>query len=148
MYWRQNDKARELRVPRNYSGNVIFSPPSADIPTKQHAPRDLPPRGRERAEAKRTQEQAQEEYAPPTELDGAELIHETCEDCAEASGTLRESGEAPRADGAVGGKSTSLLPLGAVATEDLLLIALALIILQGGKEPELALLLLALLFIN
>ena len=39
-------------------------------------------------------------------------------------------------------------PIGALGTEELLLIALALIIFQSGKEPELALLLLALLFIN
>ena len=41
-----------------------------------------------------------------------------------------------------------LSPIGALGTEELLLIALALIIFQSGKEPELALILLALLFIN
>ena len=41
-----------------------------------------------------------------------------------------------------------LSPIGALGTEELLLIALALIIFQSGNEPELALILLALLFIN
>ncbi len=37
---------------------------------------------------------------------------------------------------------------GSLGTEELLLLALALIVFQGGKEPELGLILLALLFIN
>ena len=45
-------------------------------------------------------------------------------------------------------KSSLLSPLGNLGSEELLLLALALIIFQGGKEPDLALILLALLFIN
>ena len=41
-----------------------------------------------------------------------------------------------------------LSPLGELGTEELLLIALALIIFQSGKEPQLALILLALLFVQ
>ena len=43
--------------------------------------------------------------------------------------------------------SSLLSPIGALGTEEILLIALALIIFQNGKDPDLALILLALLFI-
>lgn len=45
-------------------------------------------------------------------------------------------------------KSSLLSPLGHLGTEELLLIALALMIFQDGKDPQLGLILLALLFIN
>ena len=45
-------------------------------------------------------------------------------------------------------KAPILSPFGELGTEELLLIALALIVFGSGKEPDLALILLALLFIN
>lgn len=125
MYSRQKDASGDLRVPRNYSGNVIFSPPRADIPTKQHAPRDLPPRQRG-AERDATEISDRQDNA--------------AEPAAQAAVEQRKTPDEPT--------KSPLSPLSSIGTEELLLIALALIVFQGGKEPELALLLLALLFIS
>ena len=57
--------------------------------------------------------------------------------------------EAPEAVAVTAKEKNSVLsPLGNLGTEELLLLALALIIFQGGKEPDLALILIALLFIT
>lgn len=133
MYSRQNDRSRDMRIPRNYSGNVIFSAPTEDIPTKQHAPKDQAIRRRQGAVAE----------AP-------ELIAEApreFSDTHEPSDATQESAT-PEKSGLDSAPASLLSPIGALGTEELLIIALALIIFQGGKEPELALLLLALLFIN
>ena len=141
MYSRQNDRNRDIRIPRNYNGNVIFSDPRSDIPTKQHVPKDQPFRRRyadypeESDRERQAQTDAFADIEDERELKEAQDIAEENNNAA-----LDEAQEA---------KPVSILsPIGALGTEELLLIALALIIFQGGKEPELALLLLALLFIN
>lgn len=125
MYSRQKGVSGDLRVPRNYSGNVIFSPPRGDIPTKQHTPRDLPPRQRGAAQ----------------DISDTSVSSDTATESA-AQKALTEHQTTTEGARAV------LSPLSSIGTEELLLIALALIVFQGGKEPELALLLLALLFIS
>ena len=140
MYSRQNDRNRDLRIPRNYSGNVIFSDPTSDDPIKQHTPRDVPMRKRyadntEKPRSFAEQEENINEINEKTTPDN-EIEFVTADDA--------ESETEPQKS-----KPASLLsPIGALGSEELLLIALALIIFQGGKEPEVALLLLALLFIN
>lgn len=142
MYSRQNDRNRDIRIPRNYNGNVIFSAPSSDIPTKQHVPKDQPIR---RRYADYPEQNDRERQAP---IDAPQGIEEARGDTA-SIGDIREETESADIDVARDTKPASILsPIGALGTEELLLIALALIIFQGGKEPELALLLLALLFIN
>ena len=141
MYSRQNDRNRDLRIPRNYSGNVIFSDPTSDDPIKQHTPRDLPLRKRYAESVEKSRDfSEQEENINKTEDQVAEIDSEIEFSTAEDIENEIEDQKS---------KPASLLsPIGALGSEELLLIALALIIFQGGKEPEIALLLLALLFIN
>lgn len=141
MYSRQNDRNRDLRIPRNYSGNVIFSDPTSDDPIKQHTARDLPLRKRYAESVEKPRDfSEQEENINKTEDQAAEIDNEI--EFATAEGIENEIEDQKS-------KTASLLsPIGALGSEELLLIALALIIFQGGKEPEVALLLLALLFIN
>ena len=141
MYSRQNDRNRDLRIPRNYSGNVIFSDPTSDDPIKQHTPRDLPLRKRYAESVEKSRDfSEQEENINKTEDQVAEIDSEI--EFSTAEGIENEIEDQKS-------KPASLLsPIGALGSEELLLIALALIIFQGGKEPEIALLLLALLFIN
>ena len=142
MYSRQNDRNRDLRIPRNYSGNVIFASQTAEDTIKQHVAKELPVR---------------KKYTDAAEKPRAYVVEQDAS--ADESEQIRESDEreiefvAPTDDESVKEsqetKATSLRsPIGALGSEELLLIALALIIFQGGKEPEIALLLLALLFIN
>ncbi len=112
-------QSRDFRVPHNYSGNIFNS---------RQAPSTLV----EDLTNKRPQVQA-------PQLDSEESC--PCEDRA-----VCEISEVPRSQES---KSNSLLSsFGSLGSEELLLIALALIVFQGGKEPELALILLALLFIT
>ena len=141
MYSRQNDRNRDLRIPRNYSGNVIFAPQTAEDAVKQHVAKELPVRKKytdaaEKPRAYVEQDASADESEQIRESDGQEIEFVAPED----DDSVKERQET---------KAASLLsPIGALGSEELLLIALALIIFQGGKEPELALLLLALLFIN
>ena len=141
MYSRQNDRNRDLRIPRNYSGNVIFSSQTAEDAVKQHVAKELPVRKKytDTAEKPRTyleQDASADESEQIRESDGQEIEFVAPAD----DDSVKKRQET---------KAASLLsPIGALGSEELLLIALALIIFQGGKEPELALLLLALLFIN
>ena len=140
MYSRQNDRNRDLRIPRNYSGNVIFSSQTAEDAVKQHVAKELPVRKKytdtaEKPRAYVEQDASTDESEQIRESDGQEIEFVAPVD--DDSVKERQT------------KAASLLsPIGALGSEELLLIALALIIFQGGKEPELALLLLALLFIN
>ena len=141
MYSRQNDRNRDLRIPRNYSGNVIFASQTAEDAVKQHVAKELPVRKKytDTAEKPRTyleQDASADESEQIRESDGQEIEFVAPAD----DDSVKKRQET---------KAASLLsPIGALGSEELLLIALALIIFQGGKEPELALLLLALLFIN
>ncbi len=118
MYSRPQSK--DLRVPHNYSGSIFNTRPMPSTPVEDLTHRKAPPQT--------YQAPAQSEECP-------------CEDAPVCDNVPKAADELP--------KNPSLLsPLGSLGTEELLLIALALIVFQGGKEPELALILLALLFIN
>ncbi len=109
---------KDFRVPHNYSGSIFGSRQAPSTPIE-----DLTHR--------RT--------APPSEQVREQIGECPCDD-RECCSPQEAASEVP--------KSTSLFsPFGALGSEELLLIALALIVFQGGKEPELALILLALLFI-
>ncbi len=118
MYSRPQNK--DFRVPHNYSGNIFNTRqmPSTPVEDLTHKRPQPPP----------YQEQPSSE----------ENTYENTDAC---DTTQEVATAAP--------KNNSLFsPFGSLGTEELLLIALALIVFQGGKEPELALILLALLFIN
>lgn len=125
MYSRQPD--RNFKVPHNYSGNVFSGASQPPTPVE-----DLTRRS-PRAESKYNEPQA--------EIDQAEVSKNEIF----SNDFAQSKPEAPTAETK---KIPILSPFGELGTEEILLIALALIIFQSGKEPELALILLALLFIN
>ena len=164
MYSRPNDpRSRDVRIPHNYGGSIFGSQdtPTRAVPVRdnntqgrpQHAP-SRPPRPSYETHNTSTlpERQPEPEYRQyPTE------DISKCEDCDRCDKCeLNEEHEKSdkcekneKNEGDNDKKPFSILsPIGALGTEELLLIALALIIFQSGKEPELALLLLALLFIN
>lgn len=118
MYSRSS--GRDLRVPHNYGGNAFGIRGSTPV---EDLTRRRPPSPPLEASA--------EEYGgretPVAESDSAQ--HEPHRQEAKK--------ELP-----------TLSPIGEIGAEELLLIALALIIFQSGKEPQLALILLALLFVQ
>ena len=118
MYSRSS--GRDLRVPHNYGGNAFGIRGSTPV-------EDLTRR---------------RPSAPPLEASAEEYdLRDTPRGVAGAqpSATAEKSEQ----------KSAPVLaPIGELGTEELLLIALALIIFQSGKEPQLALILLALLFVQ
>lgn len=117
---------RDSRIPPNYGGSM-FSRGNTVTPVENLTrTRTPPPQIREEPPS------AVEEEINETQVHSVE---ETQKRSAEVSVTAEE-------------KRSLLSPLGHLGTEELLLLALALIIFQDGKEPELALILLALLFIN
>lgn len=130
MYSRASDRPSDgIRIPQNYSGSIF---------RQQRNPPTAAMRADEENEPSYAETAEQEPFAPPY---GKEQNTETVD--ARAPNVLAE------ADTSRGEAEASLLsPLGSLGTEELLLIALALIIFQSGKEPQLALILLALLFIN
>lgn len=132
MYSRQSD--RSIRIPHNYGGNIFRE--SAQTPTP------VEDRTRRRPN---TFGQAANGYSATDSL-GAENGEKTVYEAAE---TEKDGDtEAPQITEEVNAGAPILSPFGVLGTEEILLIALALIIFQGGKEPEPALMLLALLFIN
>ena len=136
MYSRPS--SRDFRVPTNYGGSAFRdnTPTQAEDLTRRHQSREdyMPPRPYSDEACER-----REDFAP----DVGDRQGERCENCPKAKEVTEA--EPKKAEGA----ETSLFsPLGALGSEEILLIALALIIFQSGKEPELALILLALLFIN
>ena len=118
MYSRSS--GRDLRVPHNYGGNAFGIRGSTPV---EDLTRRRPPSP--------TLEASAEEYDP---RDTAK--EENKEPQAITEGKSRQKASPP------------LSPIGELGTEELLLIALALIIFQSGKEPQLALILLALLFVQ
>lgn len=126
MYSRQPD--RNFRVPHNYSGNIFSSQAQPPTPVEDHTRR--PPR----TEVRHNEQQA--------ELYEAEATAE------EALSDASYENSKPLAPAPEAKRLPAVSPLGELGTEEILLIALALIIFQSGKEPELALILLALLFIS
>ncbi len=125
MYSRQHN--RDMRLPPNYGGSRFSSAKRELTPVQ-----DL---------TKKTPVQPIREDIPVYETEEPqsteEILEETCEE--EARDAVAVVAKEKRA---------VLSPLGNLGTEELLLLALALIIFQGGKEPDLALILLALLFIT
>ena len=114
---------RDSRIPPNYGGSM-FSRGNTVTPVENLTHRRIPPQRQE------------EEPLPLAFGEEAEVQEDTRETEVEVSCNQAEE------------KRSLLSPLGHLGTEELLLLALALIIFQDGKEPELALILLALLFIN
>ena len=114
---------RDSRIPPNYGGS-IFSRGNTVTPVENLTHRRVPP------------QRIEEEPLPPIIEEEIEAREESRKTEMEVSCSMREE------------KHSLLSPLGHLGTEELLLLALALIIFQDGKEPELALILLALLFIN
>lgn len=130
MYSRASDRPSDgIRIPQNYSGSIFRqqrNPPVADMRADED-------NGQAYAETS-----AQEPIAPPCgKAQDAEAVGTNTSDALAAADNSRGEAEA-----------SLLSPLGSLGTEELLLIALALIIFQSGKEPQLALILLALLFIS
>lgn len=117
---------RDSRIPPNYGGS-IFSRNSTVTPVENLTHRRIPP------------PQPHDEPLAFTEEEVCETPMHTEEHTEEPSAEVCATTEEKR---------SLLSPLGHLGTEELLLLALALIIFQDGKEPELALILLALLFIN
>ena len=119
MYSRSS--ARDPRIPHNYGGNAFGIRGSTPV-------EDLT---RKRPSSPQPEHQHIEEY------DGREVLPPS-------------QGSRPSAKSTEGEKATASFtsPIGELGTEELLLIALALIIFQSGKESQLSLILLALLFVQ
>ena len=135
MYSRQS--RRELHIQPNYGGSVFdrksaaLSTPVEDLTL--HRQSEHPPR---------TYSIPQNDYE---QYEQEEEAHQDCACCeCEHTPTKKCEKEADEKK-----KSAPLLsPIGELGTEEILLIAIALIIFQSGNDPELSLILLALLFIN
>lgn len=144
MYSRQSDGTHEVRLPPNYSGNA-FSRARANV----HIARDAD------TTDDRFVRHSLGQRAVPVKL--SERVIEAKDESRmddpprAASHAQGEQSKAHKeSDVSVASNvATSLLsPLGSLGTEEILLIALALIIFQSGKDPDLALILLALLFVK
>ncbi|MBE6577950.1 MAG: hypothetical protein E7653_07425 [Ruminococcaceae bacterium] len=132
MYSRQKDESYTVNVPPNYSGNA-FRTRRANVhitPERQTPPRQKDEKRIVREIAPAVEPERETEEIP---------IHETHDEQSIVAAKDLRSEQAA---------SSLLSPLGSLGTEEILLIALALIIFQSGKDPDLALILLALLFIN
>ncbi len=129
MYSRSHN--RDMRVPPNYGGSMFNAQQNAPTPVQDMTRKSPPPPA--------SVPLPPPDYPPYIEKELAEEIPEQAEGHAEetvpVSAHSRDNG-------------SLLSPFGSLGSEELLLLALALIIFQGGKEPDLALILLALLFIS
>ena len=131
MYSRSH--SRDIRIPPNYGGSMFNSGRKEFTPVKDLTKKSPPP------------QPVHEELSPTfEEIPPEPQVQEE----AEEQTVFEEKEEAEPVSRDVKEKPSLLSPLGNLGTEELLLLALALIIFQGGKEPDLALILLALLFIN
>ena len=127
MYSRQPD--RGLRVPPNYSGNIFRDSAVQPTPVEDHT--------------RKRQINSEPNDAPQyTEEISDEIRNDT--DSAICDDEIKICDKKENKEK----KSPIISPFGELGTEELLLIALALIVFGSGKEPDLALILLALLFIN
>ena len=129
MYFKSPDNRSKINIPLGYKGNA-FPTPSQPRPAPAEI-RQAPPTDSPKISEKALEKLKEAPPLPPSEPP------ESCEVC--------ELKNAPPKRSILGG---ILSPEGSFEAEDLLILALALIIFQGGKENELALLLLALLFIK
>lgn len=117
--------SRDPRIPPNYGGS-IFSRGNTVTPV-ENLTRTRPPTPSDEKRLSIPEQNISDGYADDVSQN---QDRSGCE-CAEK-----------------GEKGSLLSPLGQLGTEELLLIALALMIFQDGKDPQLGLILLALLFIN
>ncbi len=120
-----------MKIPRNYGGSAFSE--STRIPTP------VENKTRSRVHYGRPEMPSHDE--PITEPEAREMPPENqseneCRACENECPCIQQAQK----------KSPLLSPLGELGTEEILLIALALIIFQNGKDPDLALILLALLF--
>ena len=141
MYFKAPDsRARaDIQIPVGYKGNAFAPPPSSPTPSSYTRTHSSPEGAKISATALERLSQLSEPPKPPQALAPTEAHEEVaaCEICEKKEPAAKES--------ALGG---ILSPAGSLDAEELLILALALIIFQGGKENELALLLIALLFIK
>lgn len=127
---------RDIRIPLNYGGSIFernTSTPVQDLTRRRPSPQT--PQAPPLTDFSPTPSQ---EETLQSALDNSEQSYDN-EDNAP---TEQENSSSNKKSG-----SSLLSPIGALGTEEILLIALALIIFQNGKDPDLALILLALLFI-
>ncbi len=140
MYSRQGDGRGEIALPPNYSGNA-FRQRRANVHLTPERRPQSPSYGKDRREAR---EREQLPSQPQQRFDEAQGI--PLEETQINEKAAKESEEKTAEVSAL--PQSLLSPLGSLGTEEILLLALALIIFQSGKDPELALILLALLFVN
>ena len=158
MYSKMTNDKDGIELPPNYGGSVFGR--------RESAPRFMPPQGMAARRPTR-------EYAPPavvsefhdvTDRDSSTCKQQAdeiprcdtargeaprCEDTRECDEECNKCHEKHEENDRENSKKPSLFPsLSSIGTEELLLIAVALMVFQGGKEPDLSLILLALLFIN
>lgn len=125
MYSRSH---RDVRIPPNYGGSMFSAA------RREHTP---------------VEDLTRKPFVPAPIREEDPIVLDEVEEILDQNGEECEKEEASAPVIAPSrGKHSLLSPLGNLGSEELLLIALALIIFQGGKEPDLALILLALLFIN
>lgn len=136
MYFKAPDSRSKINIPIGYKGNAFPSPSQPKVIADKPMPSSSPKM------SETALEKLKELPVPaPSELEEACEVCEIPQKCEECE--LKKS--SPEKKSFLGG---ILSPEGSLDAEELLILALALIIFQGGKENELALLLLALLFIK
>ena len=123
MYSRPIERKNNLRIPHNYSGSIFGGRQYGNQLNVTYNADD----STSEQEIDKTYTEAQQEAAASV----ADALQKEAPTELEASTS-----------------SALLSPIGELGTEEILLIAIALIIFQSGTEPHLALMLLSLLFIN
>ena len=138
---------RDIRLPPNYGGSAFNTRRTPEVtPVEDLTKKRTVPQHQRQIPIKRTAEQEQP-LTPP--VDDAEIDELCVADECDSEEYTESDGKKEESVPACAQEERSLLsPLGQLGTEELLLIALALIIFQSEKEPQLALILLALLFIK
>ena len=128
MYSRQD---RDIRVPHNYGGSIFGGRGQPPTPVEDRT-RKRPPAPPHTEPEYRNE--SSDGYGEAVER-STEQICDDCTECTQCHEAHENSSKPlPRS------------PLADIGTEEILIIALALIVFGNGKEPELALILLALLF--
>lgn len=128
MYFKAPDSGSRINLPIGYRGSAF--------------PHAVQQGSSSAAMHKKTSEEYKNHSSAPSLPTGSLKLPEKFDEEKESV----EKDKGPSKSGSVLQKILS--PEGSLETEDLLLLALALIIFQSGKENELALLLIALLFIK
>lgn len=137
MYFKAPDNRSKINIPIGYKGNAFPSPSQPKMSSDKQAMPSSSPKMSETALEKLKELPVPAPSEPEEACEVCE-IPQKCEKC-----ELKKNH--PEKKSILGG---ILSPEGSFDAEELLILALALIVFQGGKENELALLLLALLFIK